>query len=163
MKHAQYYIDKHKLMPHPEGGYFRELYRSKGIIPAGSVEGYNADRNFATSIYFLLQSGNKSHFHQLKSDELWYFHIGSALRLHCICPSGEYKQIILGSEEDSIYQITIPAGTIFGAEVIQSNSFTLLSCMVAPGFDFNDFRLMNRDEMLNMFPYHKDVILQFTK
>ncbi|MBN1187645.1 MAG: cupin domain-containing protein [Bacteroidales bacterium] len=163
MNDAKFYIDKFKLLPHPEGGFFREVYRSEGIIPGGSVKDYDEDRNFATSIYFLLQSGDKSHFHRLKSDEIWYFHTGSPVKIHCISPDGKYEQIILGSETgEPGFQAKITAGTIFGAEVSESDSFTLISCMVAPGFDFEDFELMKRDEMLELYPQHKGIIHSFT-
>ena len=128
---------------------------------SGTYEGH---RSLSTSIYYLLRSGEVSHFHRLKSDEIWYFHMGSPVVVYLISLSGDLKIIKLGCEIDKeeVPQIVIPAGSIFGAEVAEKDSYSLVGCMVSPGFHFNDFELMEREELLMNYPVHKDIIKKFT-
>jgi predicted cupin superfamily sugar epimerase len=121
-------------------------------------------RSLSTSIYFLLRSGEISHFHKLSSDEIWYFHYGSTVIIHVIDIDGKYHTIHLGSaiERNEAPQAVIPAGMIFGVEVKDVNSYSLIGCMVSPGFHFDDFELMKRNDMMNKYPELKDVILKFT-
>ncbi|WRH67061.1 MAG: cupin domain-containing protein [Planktothrix sp. GU0601_MAG3] len=70
-------IEKYQLIPHPEGGYFRETYRSDGVIPHSALPGnFKGDRNYCTGIYFLLPQGTKSCLHRIQSDEMWHFYLG---------------------------------------------------------------------------------------
>ena len=79
---VKYYIDKLELKKHPEGGYFKETYRSDEIIVKEKLPiRYNGSRNFLTSIYFLLDEENVSLFHKIKSDEIWHFYDGSAIKI----------------------------------------------------------------------------------
>ena len=132
-------IDHYKMEAHPEGGWYKETYRSNistEIIGIG-------ERSLMTSIYFLLESHQTSNFHVIKSDELWYYHSGSALTVHCICPNGEYKKIHIGPdfEKGQTFQALVPKGTIFGSSVDEPNTFSMVGCTVSPGFDFYDFNL----------------------
>ena len=126
MYNAEYFIDNLRLIPHVEGGYYREIY--KNIKQLG-------DRPLSTTIYYLLKSGQVSKFHKLLSDEIWFYHYGSPLIIHMIGISGEYCNYILGMDivNQQKPQIIVPAGTIFGAEVMDINTFGLVSCMVSPG------------------------------
>jgi uncharacterized protein len=105
-----------------------------------------------------------SRFHRLKSDEIWYFHAGSSLMLYIIDAGGELKQFALGlnAAQGELPQIIVPRGSIFGAIVSQADSFTLMGCMVSPGFDFNDFELFSRDALLKEYPQHAEIIGRLT-
>jgi len=159
-------IIKHfNLAPHPEGGYFRELYRSEEKLPASTLpERYRDPRTFATSIYFLLKSGEPSLFHKLQSNELFYFHCGSPLTAHCLHKDGEYQKHVLGKTNlhDLCFQIIIPHGTWFAAEVEELNSFSLIGCMVAPGFEFDDFEMGKRADLIEKYPEQRTLIERLT-
>ncbi|SNS31241.1 hypothetical protein SAMN06295967_10735 [Belliella buryatensis] len=146
------------LNPHPEGGFYKEIYRSDLGVNTASGE-----RSIMTSIYFLLTSENISKFHQIKSDEMWFYHEGSPLTVHMIDESGRYEKIKVGpvGEENKPQQM-VPAGVIFGSTVDETDSYALVSCVVAPGFDFQDFKLFEREELLKRFPEHAEIIEQLT-
>jgi uncharacterized protein len=163
---AKYYIDKLGLVRHPEGGYYTEIYRSAEYYYSDSLpERYNGDRNFSTSIYFLLEGKDVSNFHRLKSDEIWHFLDGSSVKIYLLDRNGKLSEIILGKNLDygERLQAVIEKGNWFAAEVIDKSSYTLVSCTVAPGFDFNDFELGNREVLLKDYPQYREEILRFTK
>ena len=165
MKNVEKIIKKLDLQPHPEGGYFKEVYRSKTEIPGHVLgENFNGDRNCSTSIYFLLTSENFSAFHRIRQDEIWHFYMGSAIDLHVITEKGDHKKYIIGNdlEADELLQLVVPAGDWFAAEVNKPDSFALVGCTVSPGFSFEDFELPSRYELLNKFPQHRDLITKFT-
>jgi predicted cupin superfamily sugar epimerase len=148
------------LLKHPEGGYFKETYRSDQDFEP--LE-FNGKRNYATSIYFLITTNEVSHFHEIKSDEIWYFHAGSALKVHCIQQDGTYFLLEVGPElnKNQNLQVVVPKGTIFASE--SSGAYSLVGCMVSPGFDFKDFKLFTSNELLQRFPQHETIIKKFTK
>lgn len=133
---AQYYINKLKLTAHPEGGFYAETYRGKQLVP--NSEGNN--RNISTAIYFLLSENQKSHFHRIKSDELWFHHEGESLKISMII-DGKLAVILLGKdlENGEVLQATVPANCWFASQVKDGKGFVLVSCTVASGFDFADF------------------------
>jgi len=149
------------LSAHPEGGYFREIYRNAIELKINDI--YSGNRSLASSIYYMLESDQVSKLHRLKSDEIWYFHFGSAVKVH-IFEKGNYQSYVLGTnlKNNQILQLIIPAGAIFGAEVLESNSFNIVGCMVAPGFHFEDFELIKADEILPNFPTQKSIIEKLT-
>ncbi|MCB2222445.1 MAG: cupin domain-containing protein [Bacteroidetes bacterium] len=162
---ASYWIDHLKLNKHPEGGYYKEIYRSNEVINKKGLPGrYTSFRNISTSIYFLLKDRDFSAFHRLKSDETWHFYAGTTLLLYIIGPSGKLSKIRLGPEasQNDLFQITIPRGYWFAGQVEQPDSYALLGCTVAPGFDFEDFELGHRNELCKRFPKHRVLIEQFT-
>lgn len=156
---AKDWIQQLELIPHPEGGYYRELYRHPGTLQHLAGGG---TRNLTTSIYFLLEGAQLSHLHQLKSDEIWYYHQGSGAKIHLFDEQG-YHTRVLGPriQDGEALQVLIPAGTIFGAEVIDQD-FVLMGCVVTPGFDFKDFRLVEAEELSIRFPKEKEVIDELT-
>jgi predicted cupin superfamily sugar epimerase len=165
-KDANYWIEKLQLKKHPEGGYFREVYRSDEMIkPEHLPDRYQVAHSFSTVIYYLLKGNQISAFHRLKSDEVWHFYTGSTLTLHIISETGDYAEVNLGADPEAgeIFQTVVPAGCWFGATVNDSSSFTLVGCTVAPGFDFTDFELADRENMLNHFPQHQTIIEELTR
>ena len=145
-------IEALHLLPHPEGGFYKETYRSELAL-------VGIDRQLLTSIYFLLTSANVSKFHRIKSDELWYFHAGSPLIVHTLGELG-HQQHHLGLDLSKGQQpfLWIPKDTIFGSTVLENDGFSLVSCAVAPGFDFRDFELFERSELLAVYPEHKEIV-----
>jgi predicted cupin superfamily sugar epimerase len=165
MKTADYWIDNLQLQEHPEGGFYRETYRSKERVVSSSLpDRFRGDRNFSTSIYFLLRSQDRSLFHRIQSDEIWYYHAGSSLTLYILNDDGlTYHRLGPDPERSDSLQIRIPASSWFGAVVNENNSYTLSSCSVSPGFDFEDFELASRTYLLKTFPHATEVIELMTK
>ncbi|MBK7499242.1 MAG: cupin domain-containing protein [Ignavibacteriales bacterium] len=160
---AKYYIQKLQLEKHPEGGYFREIYRAGEMISIDAPK-KNLKRNVSTSIYFLLEGSQISKFHRLKSDELWHFYDGSSVKVYVIDEKGSKTEILLGkkTEDGEIFQTVIKKNNWFAAEVVNKRSFVLIGCTVSPGFDFSDFELANREYLIKCYPKHKSMILRFT-
>lgn len=151
------------LTPHQEGGYYKQSFHSTETISDQEVTvNFDGNRKLYTSIYFLLTSNDISHFHRLKSDELWYYHAGSPLTIHVIEENGEYKEIKLGLnlDEGEVPQALVPKNTIFGSSVMDADTFSLVGCMVSPGFEYKDFELFTQEELLVKYPEHKDVIVK---
>ena len=162
---SKFYIEKLNLQPHPEGGYFSEVYRSEEIIQEKFLaKRYNGERNFLTSIYFLLDGEQTSKFHRLKSDEQWHFYDGCAVKIYILNEHEEIKIVTLGSEisNGQTFQSVIKRNNWFAAELTDKKSFCLVGCTVSPGFNFSDFELGNREELISKFPHHKAIIEKFT-
>lgn len=145
-------IQKLSLQPHPEGGFYKETYRSAETCLDGS-------RNLQTAIYFLLTSDNVSHFHRIKSDEIWYFHAGSPLLVHTLTDEG-HTQYVVGNDllAGQTPQLLVPKNTIFGSSVLEKDSYSLVSCSVAPGFDFADFELFTKADLIKDYPDFEGII-----
>jgi predicted cupin superfamily sugar epimerase len=145
------YIDKLGLMPHPEGGFYIETYRSSRKT---------GDRNLMTAIYFLITSNNISRFHRIKSDEMWYFHDGSPLSVHTLDKENGHQihKVGLDLAKGENPQFLVRANTIFGSSLDEENAFSLVSCTVAPGFDFADFELFKTEELLKQFPENEKIV-----
>lgn len=164
-KSAAFWIEHLKLTPHPEGGFYRETYRSVGGIPAGALAPeFDGPRDFATAIYFLLSAGQVSAFHRIRSDEQWFWHAGGTLRLSAIGPGGRTEEWLLGDDPEcgESPQVVVPAGRWFGAWPEPGAEFVLVSCVVAPGFDFRDFEMARREELLEEFPGCRGLIERLT-
>ncbi|MGK0290946.1 MAG: putative cupin superfamily sugar epimerase, partial [bacterium] len=162
---AENWIQKLELEKHPEGGFFKETYRStEKIAKATLPDRFSQDCSFSTAIYFLLKSDQFSAFHRIQSDELWYFHTGSPLLIHVITPSGKYNTIRLGSniDQEELFQAVVEKGSWFGATVCKENTYSLVSCSVAPGFNFSDFELAKQNDLLQSYPEHQTIIKRLT-
>ncbi len=148
------------LAPHPEGGFFREMFRAQTGVDAP----FGARRAASTAIYFLLRAGDFSAFHAVRSDEVWHHYLGASLELHTIDPSGRHERVELGPEllHGERPQWVVPAGTLQAARII-GEGFGLYGCTVAPGFDFADFSMPPRAELVTDFPALADVIESFTR
>ena len=145
-------IQKLSLQPHPEGGYYRETYRAPLQVQSAK---HASMRSAFTSIYFLLGDGQYSAWHRVASDESWFFHEGSDVEVYSLLPLGSPR-----SGEDGVvrtqtlglvcacYELTIPADTWFAARPVQRDSHSLVSCVVAPGFEFEDFELASKEQLI---------------
>ena len=157
-------IKQLNLSPHPEGGFFKELYRSTIRMTPGQLPyGYKSERRLATSIYYLLVKYQYSKFHRIRSDELWYFHKGSSLKIYEIDKEGNKHLHFLGINIDKGEkpQVLIPAGNVFAAELMDKDTFGLFGCMVSPGFDYADFELFEENDLSNTYPEHSELFQKF--
>jgi uncharacterized protein len=148
-----------QLKTHPEGGFYSETYRSTESIVTDSGK----VRNTSTAIYYLLENEDKSHFHRIQSDELWFFHQGQALEINVINGT-QFKIILLGNdiEKGEVPQAIIPANSWFASSIKNASGFSLVSCTVAPGFDFEDFELASRENLIQEYPHLKTIIEKYT-
>ncbi|MHC4561721.1 MAG: cupin domain-containing protein [Planctomycetota bacterium] len=155
-------INRLGLRPHPEGGWFRETYRSSLVIPA-AVAGRQAERHCSTAIYYLLTASDVSNFHRLGSDEVFHFYCGDPVTMVHLGQAG-CETITLGSDVAGGHrpQVIIPAGTWQAAHLAELGHFALMGCTVAPGFDFADFEMAERQDLIEQFPQHADLIETLT-
>ncbi|MBL3655205.1 cupin domain-containing protein [Fulvivirga sediminis] len=158
----QHWIDNLGLLPHPEGGYYKETYRS-GL--KADFFGFEGGRSVSTGIYFMLGKGDFSAFHRIKSDEMWHFYDGSALEIHIIHPDGKYEMVKLGRNisDGEVFQYVVPADSWFGSRLGQSGDFALVGCTVAPGFDFKDFDMPSKAHLINKYPDHEKIIRELSR
>jgi uncharacterized protein len=157
---ADYLIEHLQLQPHPEGGFFKETYRSPGIIPSQSLsQNFSGDRSYSTAIYFLLQQSDYSAFHKIESDECWHFYEGGSLLIHVMDEESNYSCIRLGRnlDEGEVFQFVVPAGNWFASEPAPGAAFSLVGCTVAPGFDFADFEMANAETLSKKYPQHQSL------
>jgi predicted cupin superfamily sugar epimerase len=146
------------LSPHPEGGFYSETFRAPALpheLPGRGV------RSASTAIYFLLRSNDVSVLHSVSSDEHWHHYLGDALELHCFDGAGAHRRVLLGSDllRGQRPQHVVLAGELQGARVVRGGyGFALCGCTVAPGFDFADFRMPARSDLLELLPHHHEVV-----
>ncbi|MDD2237154.1 MAG: cupin domain-containing protein [Kiritimatiellae bacterium] len=160
------WIESLELNPHPEGGYYKEVYRSEMILSAEALPArFGAPRNCCTSIYYLLERGDFSAFHRMRQDEIWHFYDGGPARIHLLLEGGVYHSILLGRvpEQGYVLQGVVPGGCWFGAEPLEETDFVLVGCTVAPGFDFADFELARRAELTAAYPEQEALIHRLTR
>ena len=157
---AAAYIKQLSLVKHPEGGFYKETYRSSGMISEKCLTGFVGDRNFCTAIFYLLERDDFSAFHRIKSDECWHFYDGQTLLIHMLDAKGTYSYVRLGRNisEGELLQFVVPAGVWFASEPAAETDFSLVGCTVAPGFDFADFEMADRQILLQSFPQNHTLI-----
>jgi predicted cupin superfamily sugar epimerase len=166
---AEYWINHLNLQAHPEGGYYKEIFRSKeGVFRAETVNSGAQSADFranprntkqaCTSIYYLLEGKDFSGFHRLASDELWYFHKGEPLHIHVINDEGTHSTIALSDGATGSLQAVIPPNTWFAAELPSGTGFSLVSCAVAPGFDFAEFEMAKKEDLVKQYPQHQGLL-----
>jgi predicted cupin superfamily sugar epimerase len=127
------------LQPHPEGGFFRETYRSA----------------HSTAIFYLIQPGGRSGWHRLTCDELFHFYSGGPMTVLQIFEDGRTKETVLSPENP---QLVVKAGTWFGAHINEGSPYSLVGCTVAPPFEFKNFEMIKGGELANKFPAARDFI-----
>jgi predicted cupin superfamily sugar epimerase len=143
------------LRPHPEGGFYRETYRSSLALPDG--------RSASTAIHYLLVPGTLSKLHRLKHDEVFHFHLGDPV-VWTFLAEGGAKKVLLGSglSEGQQVQMVVPAGTWFGGDLLEGGKYALMGTTVAPGFEFQDFELGDRAKLLGSYPDCREEIIRLT-
>ncbi len=146
-------IQRLGLRPHPEGGHYRETYRASFEVPA-----HGGMRAASTAIYFLLRAGEYSAFHRVHSDEVWHHYSGASLELHTLS-EGIHQKVRLGPRETP--QWVVRAGVWQAARA--GDGAVLCGCTVAPGFDFADFEMAEREGLRAAFPAHSDVVEALTR
>ena len=166
MHTAQQLIDQFNLRKHPEGGWYKETYRSSENIPqAGLPARFTGPRVFSTAIYFLLEQGDFSAFHRIKSDECWHFYSGDPLLLYIIEMNGTLTTVSLGNDigQGHLFQYVVPANCWFASKPAALSAFSFLGCTVAPGFDFSDFELANPSSLLALYPRQEIIIKELCR
>jgi len=154
-------IAYYNMLPHPEGGYYKETYRAAELIPQAALpQRFAGSRHFSTAIYFLLEQGNFSAFHRIKSDECWHFYAGGPLLVYIIDGVGSLEIVKLGNNITfgEVFQYVVPAGCWFASAPAEQTAFSFVGCTVAPGFDFADFELAEKNELVNQYPQHEGII-----
>lgn len=158
---VQQLVQLYNMQPHPEGGYYKETYRSaEKISQAALPQRFVEERFFSTAIYFLLEQGNFSAFHKIKSDECWHFYAGEMLEVFVIHHNGELEIVKLGADisKRETFQYVVPAECWFASRPAKESSFCFVGCTVSPGFDFADFELAKANELIKIYPAHEEVI-----
>lgn len=149
-------IQRLGLRPHPEGGYFTETYRSEeGVICGGR------HRRAITTIHYLLAGDEFSAFHRLRSDEIWHHYAGGSVAIDTIGPNGRHQELVIG--DGKCWQAAIAHDTWFAAHLRDSDSYVLVGCDVAPGFEFEDFEIGSRAYLLREFPDSAALIERWTR
>jgi predicted cupin superfamily sugar epimerase len=159
-------LTKLDLAPHPEGGFYKETYRSEGFIKKDSLsEIYSGERNYSTCIYFVITSASFSAFHKIHQEEIWHFYLGSSITIHLISPDGEYSAVVLGADilNGEVPQYVVKGEWWFAVTVNEEESYALTGCTVAPGFNFDDFILPSQKELLETFPKLSKEITELTR
>lgn len=159
-------IKSFNLLPHPEGGWYSENYKSSEYILKNALpDRFNGNRSISTAIYFLLEEGNFSAFHRIKSDECWHFYAGDPLEIYVIQANGSLNIVTLGSniKEGELFQYVVPANCWFASRPAQNSKFSFVGCTVAPGFDFDDFEMADAEFFCKEFPALKDIVLPLCK
>jgi len=160
METAKFWIEKLALQKHPEGGWFKEVYRSEEIVGKESLAAaFGGSRHFSTSIYYLLEGEDFSSFHRIKSDELWHFYTGSSNVEILWIEEGKLVREKLGDNinNEEHFQIIVPKNKWFAARLLNTNGFALVGCTVSPGFHFEDFELADK-RLIDEFPELKNEI-----
>lgn len=163
---AQDYVEKLKLIPHPEGGFYSVVYKSKDQIKPLHPRYGQETRSAGTAIYYLLEKDDFSAWHKVRSDELWHYYDGSVVNIYVIARDRSLKIYKLGNpamHADAVFQVIVEAECWFCAEVADKDSFALVGCTVSPGFEFADFELADRQKLLAQYPEYAEVISKFTR
>lgn len=148
-----------------EGGYFRETYRAPLALAADALPTeYGGDRNVSTCIYYLLAPDTFSAIHRVKSDEIFHFYAGDAVEMLQLWPDGEAKVVVIHNDlaTNCEPQVVVPAGLWQGCRLVPGGSWALMGCTVAPGFDYADFELADRGELLAQYTEHSALITALT-
>ena len=166
---ARSLVDQLGLLPHPEGGFFRETYRDEltltGLPERFVGPRFAGPRSASTAIYYLLERGDMSALHRIASDEVWHHYVGGTLTVHVLHADGRHEALRLGTDfaKGERPQAVVPAGAWFGARLEGDDDYALVGCTVAPGFDFQDLEIGTRAGLLAAFPQHAAVVNALTR
>jgi hypothetical protein len=158
-------VDRFGLKPHPEGGFFREVYRSSVTLAHPAVDGSDIRRCAGTHIYFLLGGEEFSAFHRVRvSDEIWHLYAGGPLELHTIDADGRYALTVLTTDlERGAPTAVVPAGCWQAARLVRGSAWAFTGCTVTPGFAFADFEMPAARALLDAHPAHAPIIRALTR
>ncbi|MFZ9388043.1 MAG: cupin domain-containing protein [Chitinophagaceae bacterium] len=159
-------IEQYQLEPHPEGGWYRQTYKSPEMIQASGLPArFGGDRPFSTAIFFLLEQGNFSAFHRIQSDECWHFYDGDPLEIYMLKQGDILETIILGRqpEKGQLFQFVVPAGCWFASRPAKNSAYCFTGCTVSPGFDFADFELADGETLSHIYPKHAELIRELCR
>jgi predicted cupin superfamily sugar epimerase len=162
---AQQIIDRLQLVPLTiEGGYFRETYRAPLLIPRAGIPSYSGDRHASTTIYYLLTPDTFSAIHRVKSDEVFHFYAGDPVEMLQLRPDNTSRVVTISNDLVAGHepQQVVPAGVWQGCRLARGGRWALMGCTVAPGFDYADFELANRDELLTQYREYAVLITALT-
>lgn len=162
---AEKLIEALGLIAHPEGGFFRETYRADLALAGPALApAFPGQRAASTAIYYLLAAGDRSRFHRIRSDEVWHFYLGDPLQVIELTESGTVQVTTLGIDiaAGQVPQHVVPAGRWFGSCPAPASQYGLVGCTVAPGFDFADFEMATRDQLITGWPLARDWIERLT-
>lgn len=161
---AKILVEKLALQPHPEGGFYKEVYRAKDeVLPLSRDD--SEKRNASTSIYYLLTSNDYSAWHRIKSDEIWHFYQGCPLSIYILSKNKKLQIHKLGNPAHTptaTFQVIVEANQWFAAQPDEPNNYTLAGCTVAPGFDFKDFELADH-QLIQSYPEQAEMIRRFRR
>jgi predicted cupin superfamily sugar epimerase len=166
MTDAKSIIETLGLLPHPEGGYYIETYRSGDVVDKTALpRRYDGDRCASTAIYYLLGRGDFSALHRLRSDEIFHFYLGGPVETLIISPEGRATTAVLGTDLERGHrpQLLVPKGSIQGMRPLPETDVALLGATVSPGFDFADFELISREQALRDYPHLSEHIVALTR
>lgn len=158
-------IERLGLHPHPEGGFYRETYRSAETLGAGALPArYGAARCFATAIYYMLTPATFSALHRVRTDEIFHFYLGDPVTMLQLSSPGHTSVVTLGSDlrAGQLPQVVVPAGTWQGAMLAEGGAFALMGTTVAPGFEFDDFELGEQDALVAQYYEQAELIRRLT-
>lgn len=158
------FIRRYQMSEHPEGGFYKETWRSSDIIPSQGIGDFKTEtfRNLMTSILFLLPGNTFSALHRIRSEELWNYHYGDPVVVFEII-NGEWKETVLGTEEGQVLQYVVKPGIWFGSRCLNPDGFGLVGCTVVPGFDFSDFEMAGFELLKSQYPQLQSQIGEFTR
>ncbi|HUL82914.1 MAG TPA: cupin domain-containing protein [Gammaproteobacteria bacterium] len=159
-------VERLALTPHPEGGYYREVFRSQiALEHIGHDRAGGARRCAGTLIYFLLAERDFSAFHRVRgADEIWHLYAGGPLELHTIDGSRRHELRVLATDlTRGEPAAVVPADCLQAARLAPGASFAFCGCTVAPGFEFADFEMPPADELAAAFPAHERIIRELTR
>ena len=138
------------LEKHVAGGLFAEVYTSPFEKDGRPISG---------SIYFLLDRGEISRFHVIDCDEIWYYHEGCGMKITVLAGNKKEEHLLgMNYHRGERPMAVIPKGCIFAAENLENDGYSFVSCVTTPGFDYDGFRLVGREELSQQFPDEYDRI-----
>lgn len=156
-------IQNLELLPHPEGGYYKRTFASQdSFVP----EGRDQERAIASAIFYLLSGKDFSAWHRIQSDEMWHHYSGCGVHIHAIDEAGVLTTHVLDdpiTNPNASPQVLVERNQWFCAKPLNPESYSLSGCTVSPGFDFEDFEMGDRAQLLEQFPEHETMILAFTR
>jgi predicted cupin superfamily sugar epimerase len=156
-----------RLAPHPrEGGWFVQTYAAaETVTPTAFADGrYTTPRRTSTAIYYLLEPDTFSEMHLLRSDEVFHFYAGDPVEMLQLHPDGSGRTIFIGNDlaRGQRPQVLVERGVWQGSRLVAGGQWALLGCTVSPGFEYEDYDSVSRDELTARWPAFSEMIAGLT-